>query len=106
MIKPSHDEATEDLDLEQKIMAVLWPDEQNYDRFRAICSIDELHDTLASYRAAANVRLRQIEREGLEIKRVSFDTEELLIFANERGQAVDGRMRAEYAAFLVATRDA
>lgn len=105
VIKPPLGEATEDLVLEQKILAVLWPDERNYERFRAICSVDELHNSLASYRAAANVRLRQLEREGMEIERVSFDTEELLIFANERGAPVDGRMRAEYAAFLVASRN-
>lgn len=91
--------------LEQKVVAVLWPDEHNYQRFRDICAGDELHFTLESYRAAANAKLRQLEREGMEIVRLEFDTEELLIFANEQGAPVNPRTRAEYAAFLCAERD-
>lgn len=91
--------------LEQKVVAVLWPDETNYQRFREICARDELHFTLESYRGAANPKLRQLESEGMEIVRLEFDTEELLIFANERGLLVDARTRAEYAAFLCAKRE-
>ncbi len=81
-------------------LAVLWPEPEQYARFREICS-DEIHDTIEDYRARVGPKLEQLAARGIPVRKVSFDPEELLAFAQANGREVDSEARAQYGAWLL-----
>lgn len=86
-------------------IAVLWPDEKNYARFREVSSGIRA-ETLEAYRAAIGKDLEAKERAGIKIARVPFDIDELIAFAASRGfDGITSEIRATFAAMVAMRRD-
>ncbi|RYE83278.1 MAG: hypothetical protein EOP19_14225 [Hyphomicrobiales bacterium] len=91
--------------MQHRPIAVLWPDEENYARFREI-SDGVTAATLKDYRASIAKDLEAKERAGIKFDRLPFDVEELLVFARSEGSArVTSKMRATFAAMQQHRRD-
>ena len=85
-------------------VGALWPDAQNYTRFRQICS-DEMPDTIEAYHALAGRYLDELAAQGIVAERLAFDPDALAAWAAARGKQVDSQTRAAYAGFLMTERD-
>lgn len=80
-------------------VAVLWPDESNYARFLEI-SGGELAPTVERYKASADKTLKEAERRGVTVHRVSFDPDKLAEWARREGRPVDAEARQLFAVML------
>ena len=85
-------------------VCALWPDAENYPRFRQVCS-DEMPETVEAYHALAGRYLDELAGQGIVAERLAFDPDALAAWAAARGEQVDSRSRAAYAAFLMLERD-
>ncbi len=81
-------------------IAILWPDEQNFARFREVCG-DIQSQTLNAYLAAIAVDIKAKESRGIIFERIEFDPDDLLAFAKAAGfdRAVS-QVRAGFAVTL------
>lgn len=80
--------------------AVLWATEENFARFREVCS-DVQSETLEAYWLATSRDIKAQEALGIEFERFEFDPDQLLIFAQAAGfDRVVSNIRALYAVAL------
>lgn len=80
--------------------AVLWPTEENFARFREVCS-DIQSETFEAYRMVTMRNIKAQEALGIEYERFEFDPDKLLIFAQAAGfDRVVSNIRALYAVAL------
>lgn len=80
--------------------AVLWPTEENFARFREVCS-DIQSETFEAYRLASSRDIKAKEAIGIEFERFEFDPDQLLVFAQAAGfDRVVSNIRALYAVAL------
>jgi len=86
-------------------IGVCWYKEEQWERLKEIVADPEsLEDTYQQWRKDAEKALSQLRANGLNVKKVSVDTEEMLIWANENGRSLDGEARSEYAVYLLKHR--
>ena len=83
-------------------IGVCWYKEEQWERLKEIVADTEsLEDTYQQWRKDAEKALSQLRANGLNVKKVSVDTEEMLIWANEHGRSLDGEARSEYAVYIL-----
>ena len=85
-------------------VCALWPDAQNYARFKQVCS-DRMPDTVEAYHALAGKYLDELAAQGIVAERLAFDPDALAAWAAARGEQVNSRTRAAYAGILALERD-
>ena len=87
-------------------IGVCWYKEEQWERLKEIVVDPEnIEETYQQWRKDAEKTLIELKANGVNIKKVSVDTEEMLIWANEQGRPLDGEARSEYAANLLQDRD-
>ncbi|MDR3527404.1 MAG: hypothetical protein P4L57_08985 [Rhizomicrobium sp.] len=77
----------------------LWPNRENYPRFRALCD-DDVPPTFDEFEIAATRRLKSLAREGIHIQWVTFDPDEMAAWCRQNCGKVDSEARAQYAGFV------
>lgn len=85
-------------------VAVLWPSAQNYRRFKQVCA-DTIKPHYRQYVIMAERRLRLIEAQGVQVRRIPFDPDALAEWCMIHFGRVDANGRAAYAAFLASEED-
>ena len=87
-------------------IAVCWYKENQWERFKEIVSDKEnIEDTYLEWRKEAEIKLNELKSQGLNIKKILVDTEEMLLWANEQGRDLNGDLRSQYAAHILKSRD-
>jgi len=84
-------------------VGALWPDAQNYARFKQVC-VEEMPDTVEAYHALAGSYLDELAAQGIVAERLAFDPDALAAWAAARGKQVNSQTRAAYAGFLMLER--
>ena len=85
---------------------VAWYRAEQWERLRDIVAAPEaLEETYEEWVAMATEKLSHLAEQGLVLEKVDVDVEELLAWCNERGRAVDGEARAEFAGVKFQERD-
>jgi hypothetical protein len=79
---------------------VLWPNRENYARFRSVCD-DAVQATFEEFEAIANPRLRQMEvRHDIVIEKIAFDPDRMAQWCRVNFGKVDSDSRRHYAIFI------
>ncbi|MEA3412470.1 MAG: hypothetical protein U9R74_13160 [Pseudomonadota bacterium] len=87
-------------------IGVCWYKEEQWERLKEIVSDpDNIEETYQQWRKDAEKTLTELKANRVDIKKVSVDTEEMLIWANEHGRPLDGEARSEYAAHILQGRE-
>ena len=89
-------------------IGVCWYKEEQWERLKEIVADPEsIEDTYQQWRKNAEKALSQLKAAatGVNVKKVSVDTEEMLLWANEHGRTIDGEARSEYALYLLQHRE-
>jgi len=77
---------------------VAWYDRAQWQRLRQIVTDPErLENSYEEWIAMAEAAVRDLEATGMLIEKVPVDTEDLIVWCNERSRPIDGAARAEYA---------
>ena len=77
---------------------VAWYDRAQWQRLREVAADPErLENSYDEWVAMAEKIIRDLEATGMLIERVPVDTEDLIVWCNERARPIDGEARAEYA---------
>ena len=88
-----------DVDL---IIGVCWYKEEQWERLKDIVADPEvIEDTYQQWRKDAEKALGELKATGVNVKKVSVDTEGMLLWANEHGRSLDGEARSQYAIYLL-----
>ncbi len=86
-------------------IAVCWYKEEQWERLKEIViDKDNIEDSYLEWRKGAEKKLNELKSKGLNIKKILVDTEEMLIWANEKGKELNGDMRSQYAAHILKNR--
>ena len=87
------------------MIGVAWFDPAQWQRLRlVVADPSEIEDTFAEWERNAMGAVHTLERQGQEVARVHVDLEALVAWCKGRGVPVNGKARAEYAAFLLQQR--
>ena len=87
-------------------IGVCWYKEEQWERLKEIVADPEsIEDTYQQWRKDAEKALSQLKEKGVNVKKVSVDTEEMLLWANEHGRTIDGEAPSEYALYLLQHRE-
>ncbi len=87
-------------------VGVCWYREEQWERLKEIVADPEsIEDTFQRWKADAEKSVTELTATGLNIVKVSVDTEDMLRWANEKKRPLDSAARAAYAAFLVQIRE-
>lgn len=81
------------------ITAMLWPGEQNFMRFKAVCD-DETAPDYTTFLADVRGKLARRNISEDTIWKLAFDPDELASWCRASGCKVDSEGRAQYTAFL------
>ncbi len=85
---------------------VCWYKREQGDRFRDMGSDPErIEDTDEEWIQGANKSISRLQSQGMKIRKISVNVEEMLAWCNERGVPLNAESRAEYAARLLADKD-
>ena len=84
---------------EETVVAIVWYRPEQWRRVRDIATdADELEASYAEWLQVAAEKLKQLRSSGLRVEKVDVDSEELILWCNERGLENNGQARAQYAA--------
>ena len=84
---------------EETVVAIVWYRPEQWRRVRDIATdADELEVSYAEWLQVAEEKLKQLRSSGLRVEKVDVDSEELILWCNERGMENNGQARAQYAA--------
>lgn len=87
-------------------IAMCWYKEEQWERLKEIVADpDNIEDTYQQWRKDAEKALSELKTNGVNVKKVLVDTEEMLLWANDQGYKLNGEARSEYAAFLLKRRE-
>ena len=87
-------------------MGVAWYRPEQWERLRGMVpDPGALEETYNEWVAMATRELSRLAEHGMVLEKVYVDVEELLAWCNERGRAVDGEARAEFAGVKLQERD-
>jgi hypothetical protein len=74
-----------------------WYSREEWTELRGCAADPEVfHDTYDEWAADALATLRQLRRDGVELRKVEVTCEELRAWCKERGVPLDGKARSEY----------
>ena len=91
-------------EIKQQLGMAWWQPEQ-WERLKEISEDrDDLDDSYKEWRKNATESIKEIESTGQVVKRVSINLEELILWCNKKGILVNGKARAEYAAYVLQKR--
>lgn len=80
------------------VMGVAWNRPEPWARLLDISvDRDQLEATHAEWRKHADKQLKRLRREGLDVRRVDVDVEELVAFCEKKGMDVNSEARAAFA---------
>jgi hypothetical protein len=86
--------------------AVAWYKPNQWQRLREISEDrDELEKTFREWEILAENAMKDLNARGLPLTKITVDTEELLLWCNERGLKVTGESRSQYASWLLQEMD-
>jgi len=86
--------------------AFCWYKEEQWERLKEIAVDPEsIEDSYAEWKKKADKAIIAFRNSGINVKKISVDTEALLLWANEHERPLDGDARAEYAAFRLKERE-
>ena len=89
-----------------RAIAFAWFRAESYQRIREI-SDDDMVPTFEEFESKNAERLAQLRARGVILEKVIVDPDELLAFARQRhGGKIDSNVRAEFAAWLFAKKQA
>ena len=81
------------------VLGVAWYRRQQWDRLREISADkDTLEETYDEWKANAESRIPDLERDGYVLHKVDIDVDELLRWCDSQGCPVDGEARSLFAA--------
>ena len=87
-------------------IGVCWYKEEQWERLKEIVpNPEDIEDTYQQWRKDAENAISQLREKGMDVKKVSVDTEEMLLWANEHGHQLDGDARTQYAIYLMKKRE-
>jgi len=91
----------------QFITGIAWYDEKQWEKMRA-CSVDkdQLHETYSDWLVEAEKTFKGMAREGITVKKVYVDVDQLQAWAGKQMLPINGRSRAGYAQYLVSSQAA
>jgi hypothetical protein len=80
------------------IIGVIWCDREQWERLKATADDrDQLDDTFEEWQATVGAAMQSFEAQGMAVRKVDLDVDELLAWCRSRGRRNDGPARAEYA---------
>lgn len=89
----------------ESVVGVAWYSEQDWTRLRLVCSDpDEMDDSYAEWRAAAEKTIRDLAKLGSPAERVDVDIDEFLRWCRLHGRKTDKAARTEFAAYSLRAR--
>ncbi len=85
---------------EEKIaVGFAWYRPQQWQRVRDISDdAEDLTDTYLEWLELAEERFNDLRRSGLHVEKVDVDSEQLILWCNDRGLKINGKSRSRYAA--------
>jgi phage-related minor tail protein len=87
------------------VMGVCWYKEEQWERLKEIVADPEnIEDTYMQWKVDAEKTINELRNNGANVKKVSVDTEKMLLWANENNRPINGKARSEYAAYLLRQR--
>jgi hypothetical protein len=76
-----------------------WYRPEQWQRVRDISDdVEDLHDTYPEWLRLAEENFNRLENTGAHVEKVDIDSEQLIIWCNERGLPIIGASRSQYAA--------
>jgi hypothetical protein len=103
MLSPRIADDREDVTMPVDGVGALWPNAENYARFREVC-VEEMPETVEAYHANAARHFEALAAKGIAVERIPFDPDALAAWAAARGAEVNSQTRAAYAGVLLAER--
>jgi hypothetical protein len=85
-------------------LALLWPSETNYPRFRQVCGAD-LPSSYDAFERAAAQTIRELEARGYCYRKIDVDPDDMVRWCTEVYGAVNAESRAAYAEFSAGFAD-
>ena len=87
-------------------VGIAWYRSKQWKRVRDISTdAGELEDTYEEWLRLAEQKLAELPAAGLRAERVDIDSEQLILWCNERGLEINGHARSSYAAEKLRDRD-
>jgi hypothetical protein len=87
-------------------MGLAWYRREQWQRIRDISDdADDMHDSYEDWLSSAEQRFKEIKATGMNIQKVDIDSEQLILWCNMRGKAVDGKARSDYVSEKLRERD-
>ena len=81
------------------VVGVAWYRRKQWQRVRNISTdADDLENTYEEWLRLAEQKLAELTAAGLRVEKVDLDSEELIVWCNERGLEINGQARSNYAA--------
>jgi hypothetical protein len=83
----------------RRVVGFAWYGPAQWQRVRDISSdADDLEDTCEEWLRLAEQKLTQLKAGGLRVEKVEVDSEQLILWCNERGLEINAQARSRYAA--------
>ena len=81
------------------VVCFAWYRPEQWQRVRDISSdADALEDSYEEWLSLAEAKLVELRSSGVDVKKVDIDSEQLILWCNERGFEVNASARSRYAA--------
>jgi hypothetical protein len=90
---------------ENLIVGMCWYSEDQWNRLNEIAADPlALDDSYEEWRKSAEKAINELRANGVAIKKVLVDMEEMLRWANEKGRPLNSEARSEYVAFILSQK--
>ncbi len=84
---------------DEMVIAIVWYRPEQWQRVRDVATdAEELEMSYIEWLQVAEERFKEIQSKGFRVERVDVDSEELILWCNERGLENNGNARSRYAA--------
>jgi hypothetical protein len=84
---------------DEMVVAIVWYRPDQWQRVRDIAAdADELEASYAEWLHQAEEKFKEIKSTGLRVEKVDVDSEQLILWCNERALENNGQSRSQYAA--------
>jgi len=84
---------------DEMVIAIVWYRPEQWQRVRDVATdAEELEMSYIEWLKVAEERFKEIQSKGFRVERVDVDSEELILWCNERGLENNGKARSRYAA--------
>ena len=91
---------------EEVVVGIAWYRSKQWQRVRDISTdADDLEDTYDDWLRLAEQKLAELTAAGVRVEKVDVDSEELIVWCNERGLEINGHARSSYTAEKLRERD-